>query len=217
MTLVIVAFLAGIILPIVGLLFKEFADKSLKSPDNAFKMTGIEILGSIPKLPKNWEKHRTINYKATMNRLLNQIIQNIKIELRDKQHPPYKPIQIAVVGTRGKEGKSFVANALNQARSRFVITELLPLLSERYSADFTNQFDYVLIITHANLPWNEADKKAVSAIMRLTQCPCKMILNGVRIEDLEATIGEIPKRRSRIRRWIKKVITMNFSRSPNRA
>ena len=150
-----------------------------------------------------------------MNRLLNQIIQTIKIELRDKQQQyPLKPLQIAVVGTRGKEGKSFVAEALNQARSRFVITELLPLLSERYYADFTNQFDYVLIISHANLPWNEADKKAAAAIMRLTQCPCKMVLNGVRIEDLEATIGEIPKIRSRARRWFKKVVTMNFSRSP---
>ena len=215
MTLVVVSFLVGIILPIVGLLFKEFVDKSLKSPENAFKMTNIEILGAIPKLPKNWEKHRKVNYKATMNRLLNQIIQTIKIELRDKQQQqPLKPLQIAVVGTRGKEGKSFVAEALNQARSRFVITELLPLLSERYYVDFTSQFDYVLIIAHANLPWNEADKKAAAAIMRLTQCPCKMVLNGVRIEDLEATIGEIPKKRSRIRRWFKKVITMNFSRSP---
>lgn len=216
MTLVIVAFLVGTILPIVGLLVKEFIDKSLKSPDNAFKMTSIEILGAIPQLPKNWEKHRTVNYKATMDRVLNQIIQNIKVELRDKHHPPYQMMHIAVVGTRGKEGKSLVTKALKEAKSGFLITELLPLLSERYATDFSNQFDYVLLITHANLPWNEADKKAVSAIIALTKCPCKMILNGVRIEDLETSIGEIPKKRSKARRWIKKMLMLNFSKSPGK-
>ncbi len=214
MTLVIVAFLAGLILPIVGLLIKEFIDKSLKSIDNAIKITGIEILGAMPKLPKNWEKHRTINYKATMSRVVNQLVQNIRIDLRDGKIPAFHIPHIAVVGTRGKEGKSFVIKALKED---FILTEFQPLLSERYSADFSNRFDYVLIVAHANLPWNEADKKAISAISRLTKCPCKMVLNGVRIEDLESSIGEIPKKRSIVRRWIKKALMMNLSRSPNKA
>jgi hypothetical protein len=42
-------------------------------------------------------------------------------------------------------------------------------------------------------------------------------LNGVRIEDLESSIGEIPKKRSKVRRWIKKALMMNLSRSPDKA
>jgi polysaccharide biosynthesis transport protein len=216
MTLVIVAFLVGFIIPIVGLLIKELVDKSLKNPDNAHSMTGIDVLGAIPKLPKNWEKHSTIDYKATLKRVVNQIVQHVKTEIRDGQVQPFPRAHVAVVGTRGKEGKSFIINALKGGKPGFILTEFPALLSEKYSADFSLEYDYILLIAHTSYPWNEADKKAVKALSKLMKCPCKMIINGVRIEDLESSIGEIPKKRSKIRRWIKKVLLLNFSRSPGK-
>jgi polysaccharide biosynthesis transport protein len=199
--LLIMGFLAGVVLPLVGLIVTELLDKSLKTPENAVETTGLELLSALPKLPPNWEKDKVIDYKTTMRKATNQLVQNIKVELRDRQKQLNQPPKIAVVGTRGKEGKSFITALLETYNTEFYFIELPSLLSERYYADMDAHFDLVLVIANANFSWNNADKKALTAISKVTNTTCHLVLNKVRIDNLESSLGEIPKRRSAFRRW----------------
>ncbi len=202
--LVVLGFMAGFTIPLGGMIIMELLDKALKTPENAVELTGLELHSVFPKLPKNWETNKSIDYNAVMQKAANQLIQNIKVDLRDSKKELNNPPHIVVVGTRGKEGKSFIINYLAKQKADFTFSELPALLSEHYSADLDAQYDLVLLVANAHFTWNNADKKATTAIAKVTNCMCRMVLNNVSIDNLESSLGEIPKRRSRFRRWFKK-------------
>jgi polysaccharide biosynthesis transport protein len=212
-SLIIMGFMAGFVLPLVGLIIMDLLDKSIRTPETAIEKTDLDILSSLPKLPHNWEKNNTIDFKATMQKATNQLIQNIKVELRNKHNQLCASPHIAIVGTRGGEGKSFIKNYLEKYKTGFQFTELPALLSEHYSADLDTPFDLILVVVNADFTWNNADKKAIAAISKVTNCTCYMVLNNVRIDNLESSLGEIPKRRSAFRVWFKKMLSLNLAKS----
>ena len=59
--------------------------------------------------------------------------------------------------------------------------------------------------------WLTADQGALDTIKKITSCPPVMLLNGVEIEVVESILGEIPKKRSFLRRALKKVYRFQFS------
>jgi polysaccharide biosynthesis transport protein len=199
MMLVIMGFMAGFVLLLVGFIVRELLDKSLKTPENAIESTGLELHSAFPKLPHNWEnmEDAVVDYKALMQKAANLLIQNIKVDLRDSNRPLSNPPHIAVVGTRGGEGKSFIIDYLTKNKEGFTYTELPALLSEHYTADLEVQYDFVLVIVNANYTWFNADKKAVNVLAKVTNCTCRMALNNVDVEDLESSLGEIPKKRKK--------------------
>ena len=204
LVLLILGFMAGFVLFLVGLIIRELLDKSLKTPENAIESTGLELHAAFPKLPKNWQADTSIDYSAIMKKAANQLIQNIKVDLRDGNKHLSLTHHVAVVGTRGKEGKSFIIDYLTKkidhpeksGKSGFIFTELPALLSEHYSADLDAQYDFVLLVANADFTWNNADNKATTAIAKVTNCTCRMVLNNVNVDDLESSLGEIPKQRS---------------------
>ena len=54
-SLIIMGFMAGFVLPLVGLLIMELMDKSLKTPENAVEVSGLELLSAFPKLPPKFQ------------------------------------------------------------------------------------------------------------------------------------------------------------------
>jgi polysaccharide biosynthesis transport protein len=204
MILIVLGFMVGFVLPFVGLIIMEMLDRALKTPENAVESTDLELHTAFPKLPKNWENNTSIDYSVTLQKATNQLIQNIKVDLRDSKKLLLAAPHIAVVSTRGKEGKSFMIDNLVKNNAGFAFSEFPALLSEHYSADLDTQYDLVLVVANADYTWNNADKKAITAIGKVTNCTCRLVLNNVSIDHLESSLGEIPKRRSRFRRWFKK-------------
>jgi polysaccharide biosynthesis transport protein len=195
MMMVILGFMAGFVILLVGLIVRELLDKSLKTPENAIESTGLDMHAAFPILPKGWETNTSIDYNAILLKSANQLVQNIKVDLRDSnKHFSAQP-HIAVVGTRGGEGKSYIIDYLTKHKSGFTFTELPALLSEHYSADLDTPYDLVLLVANANYSWNNADKKATAAIAKVTNCLCRMVLNNVDVDFLESSLGEIPKRK----------------------
>jgi hypothetical protein len=101
----------------------------------------------------------------------------------------------------------------NTTEYEYIFTEIPPVLANTYPADYLASTDLSLFIARANRTWNRADARALSTLHRVLGRPCNLVLNGVRPDDLENALGEVPKRRSVLRRWMKKMATLNFSRS----
>ena len=216
--LVAVGFLVGFILPLAVLLALYLLDSSLRNLERAAEVIGLEVSAAFPKLPLKWQSHPSIDYIATMRRATNQLLQSINITLHEQGKSKTDPLSIVVVSTRSGEGKTMVMERLSSHFKRnnldnVVFTELPPLLSEDYSSDILGEPDIILLVCHADSTWNNADKKAITAVSKMAQKPCHLVLNGVKIDHLESSLGEIPKKRSRMRRWFKQVISMNLTKS----
>lgn len=69
---------------------------------------------------------------------------------------------------------------------------------------------YSLLVTRSNRTWTNADKAALEIINNITQHPPQILLNGMKLDFLEAIIGDIPKKRWWIRRTIKRWAKFEF-------
>ncbi|MEM6631347.1 MAG: hypothetical protein AAF694_16825 [Bacteroidota bacterium] len=86
----------------------------------------------------------------------------------------------------------------------WIFVEVPGVLAEAFPLDKLHEADLVLMIARANKKWNEADEKALEQLRRGAKSKPKLLLNACRADVLEDIIGEIPKKRSRFRRMIKR-------------
>jgi len=93
----------------------------------------------------------------------------------------------------------------------FVLIELPPILYYPYPADLLSQADIPVLVCRSNRTWSDADQAALDVLIKLTEQKTHFILNGVELPVTESVLGDLPKKRSRLRRIMKKVFRFQFS------
>ncbi len=94
---------------------------------------------------------------------------------------------------------------------QFAIIEIPSVGLNNYPVKLFREADMVLLTVRANRSWNDADKNALQKLSGLTQnVKQAVLLNGVELNEMEKVIGEIPGKRSFIRRVFKQVISFQF-------
>lgn len=78
---------------------------------------------------------------------------------------------------------------------------------------FLNGVNSNLLVLSAERVWSESDSSALKLFTSLADVKPMILLNRVELDRLEAIIGEIPKRRSIVRRITKKVVTFEFEKA----
>ncbi len=92
----------------------------------------------------------------------------------------------------------------------WILIEVPGVLSDAFPLDKLQETDVVLLVARANKKWNDADEKALTQLKRGANAKPKLLLNACRADVLEDIIGEIPKKRSRIRRMVKRYATFKM-------
>ncbi len=93
----------------------------------------------------------------------------------------------------------------------FIILELPSIIKNPFPVKLAATMDYTFLVTRANRAWGEADKNALALFNEATTGPePSIILNGVKTLEMETVVGDIPKKRSIIRRWIKQIVQFRF-------
>lgn len=93
----------------------------------------------------------------------------------------------------------------------YFITELPGLLSHPYPVEIVKRADMILLTARANRTWIDADRQALDRISSISKAPVRLILNGVDVEFLEDSVGDLPKQRSFLRRVTKRYLKSGFS------
>ena len=93
----------------------------------------------------------------------------------------------------------------------YYVTELPGLLSHPYPVELIRRADLILLVARANRTWIDADRFVLERIGTISRAPVRLILNGVDVEYLEQSMGDLPKRRSFVRRMAKRVLKAGFS------
>lgn len=92
----------------------------------------------------------------------------------------------------------------------YVFTEIPGVLDNSYPIKLFKTVDVPIIVARANRPWHTSDSFAIQDILETANKQPQILLNGVELQEMEDLIGEIPRKRSWIRRIIKQLIHLKF-------
>ena len=93
----------------------------------------------------------------------------------------------------------------------YVIIEIPPILYNSYPSKLIAAADLAVLVCRANRTWTDADNGVLETLKKITKCEPVALLNGVELNVVETVLGELPKKRSFLRRLAKKIIQFQFS------
>jgi polysaccharide biosynthesis transport protein len=92
----------------------------------------------------------------------------------------------------------------------YIILELPALLVQEYPATLVESGNMSVLVAKATRTWNRADEEAISLFRSGINHDVLALLNACQVDQLESIIGEIPKRRSFIRKLAKRIVNLDF-------
>lgn len=98
----------------------------------------------------------------------------------------------------------------------FVFIELPAILTNFYPIRLFHNANHSFLIIRANRAWTMADKNALKDISKYTHDnKPHVLLNGVELIEMETVIGDLPKKRSWIRKVMKNILRLHiYSKNP---
>lgn len=93
----------------------------------------------------------------------------------------------------------------------WVVVEVPGILKEAFPLDALHDADLTLMVCRANKVWNLADRKGLQLLEMGTEMKPKLVVNATQADALEELIGEIPKRRSWLRKYVKRLASLGFN------
>lgn len=109
-------------------------------------------------------------------------------------------------------GDLLIANNIRMPeKPDYLIVEIPPALYYPLPADLLSSADLALLVCRANRAWNEADKIAVNTVKKFTKHQPFFVLNGVELCEIEAILGDLPRKRSWLRQKIKNIVRFQMS------
>ena len=162
-----------------SLMIDEYT-KLLRSLGNQVLMMSYISTQSNPKISHNIESHTdNINYRADDQFLnKNSVDDLINSDL-----------------------------SLNKSDYDFITIEIPSIVRRPYSQKLIQDIDFAALIVRSNRTWQNSDKLSLEQLMNTLKSKPLFVLNGINVDYMQEFIGEIPKRRSKIRRIFKKLIT----------
>ena len=98
-------------------------------------------------------------------------------------------------------------------KCQYIVTEIPALIGGNYPAKLLSQIDVALMVCRANRTWTNADRRALTTVNQFLKRPTRLVLNATRLDLLEDSLGELPRYRSRIRRWLKRLANRNLAKA----
>ena len=91
------------------------------------------------------------------------------------------------------------------------LVELPAVLEHGFPQNLIEKADLTLMVASAKRTWNLADQRQLLLLQEIQQSPIRLVLNQVQPDQLESSLGEIPKQRSWLRSRLKKLLARRLS------
>ena len=143
--IVIAAAIAGFLLIALIIVMLEYFDTSVKNPARVIERTKMQLAGAFPYLAS---RHQANELSQISNRLVDMMIQNIKLNLAKSDKNPEKPYVILILSTQTGVGKTLIAQKIiNRMRAMGDKILFLNYLSEETNQadeDFNQSYSYTI-------------------------------------------------------------------------
>jgi hypothetical protein len=93
----------------------------------------------------------------------------------------------------------------------YIFVEIPGILNNSYPISLFKNSDHSFLVARANRAWSKSDANALKDVLELTtENHPQIILNGVDLQEMEAVIGDLPRKRTLIRRIVKNILRLQF-------
>ena len=92
----------------------------------------------------------------------------------------------------------------------FIFEELGPIIFKPYKEEVVTEGDVHILVARANRKWTASDKHSLKVYKKLAGKKPILFLNAVTTEVMEEIVGDIPKKRSKLRMFVKRLLTQGF-------
>lgn len=92
----------------------------------------------------------------------------------------------------------------------YVLIELPPILFYPYPPALMSNADIPVLVCRSNRVWTDADQGVLDILTKLTEQKTHYLLNGVEPLIIETILGDLPRKRSWIRRAVKNMFRFQF-------
>ena len=215
--LVIVGALSCFIIVLVILVLKEFMDDSISNPLRFLKLSGIKTATAFAKETKdssiNLEELNAKSYERWMLSLIGLQNQNVKRPLTVLAIPfhKYNKDFKEMLGNLSEQMQLQGNNWKVQDLTNQELTEENQILfansanRELISNDIIGKCDMIYIFINAAQKIDEYQQELLDK-WKLLNIPISAVMVDTKIHHLDKFIGEIPKKRSRLRKRIKDIV-----------
>ncbi len=127
------------------------------------------------------------------------------VDILGSQGGEYSPCEVA--------GAAKLRSLLERLAHQYdyVFVEGAPLNSYSDSKELADAADSVVAVVSAHAVLDEPDRRSFEYLASLNGKFAGCILNSVRTEDLEETYGEVERKRSTIRKFVKRIVKRNLN------
>jgi len=98
----------------------------------------------------------------------------------------------------------------NTRSYHYIFIELPPLLSSDYPTVLVAESNLSLLVCQATRRWSVADDEILDLYKSNSNEKVFCLLNGTQVSNLEEIIGEIPRKRSIVRKLFKRIVYLDF-------
>jgi len=229
--LVIAGWLGSLFMVMGVILFLEYFDSTMQSPEKAVVKTGLTVLGVTAR-----HESGALGLLAWSNLLLRFFVycfphadarpRNVLVVAKSGGSSSadfgahlageliardYKVLLTREKGGIQSDGASLIAVQEDHTGVDFVLTTL-PSVDDIPSAwKLMSAVEEVIVVASGEQSWNAADEQAMVLLEKITGKKPYLVLTGIEERRLEYWLGEVPKERSNTRKLIKKIIQFQFS------
>jgi polysaccharide biosynthesis transport protein len=95
-------------------------------------------------------------------------------------------------------------------KPEYIIVEIPPILYYSFSPQMIASADLAILVCRANRVWSAADQGALATLKKTATHEPVALIDGVELLVIESVLGDLPKKRSRARRILKKIVRFQF-------
>jgi len=236
--MIIAAAFAGFVLTLGFIILVWFFDTTLQNTQRTEKITGMKGLGNYPVFPKNGKSGYSDNLlkEISANSIVNYIFENcsalnkkpFRIGFLSNYRGEGKTEIISAIASimgasekkfivkpgndsQGTEGATNVKSNRNQKDYDYEFTELPPLIGNVLPDKILDRFDLYCYVIRADRGWERADQNMLEIVRKIAgEASVGFVLNAVKPDHLTDFIGQLPRKRSRLRKLIKRIVLFRF-------
>ncbi|MFZ4545795.1 MAG: LysM peptidoglycan-binding domain-containing protein [Bacteroidales bacterium] len=175
---------------------------SVSAQDNIRSGGGLQFIG------------RMLGYGDNRVNPASPFLQKPEIYLDTLEHYIYQVDHNYFAAGNYKDLLEKYSTAYND-KPDYVLIELPPFLYYSYPINLVASADLAILICRANRVWTGSDQGVLDILKSITSHEPVVMLNGVELQVVESVLGDLPKKRSRLRRITKSVLRMQFGSKHN--
>lgn len=92
----------------------------------------------------------------------------------------------------------------------YIIIELQSIIDNHHPTELFSNSDLDILVCRANRLWSKSDEAALNRLLPFSESKMKFIINGVELKEVEAVLGDLPKKRTSFRKKIKTMFRFQF-------